>query len=179
MELLRQLGVVVEGHHFHQAAEEAEEQPQHLVQEGEEGELQARVQEAAAAEEQQRLLGVVVVEDRLWKLQARAVGVVVRQVLWVEGAVLQQEQQLAQAEEVHAARPVLGAAEVAEAERQGLEQVEAAEVQVECLWEPWEAIGVGVMPEPEPELAVAEEGDPEELGCGWAAPVVLKLYDHP
>jgi hypothetical protein len=112
----------------------------------------------------------------------------VRQVLWVEEVVLQEEQRLVQmeealpgrrAEEVQVAQPVLRAAEVAEAAKQGLEQVEAAEVPMEYLWESWEAIGVGVMPEPEPELAVVEEGDPEELGCGWAAPVVLKLYDHP
>jgi hypothetical protein len=52
-ELPRQLGVVAEGHHFHQAAEEVEAQPQRLGLEGEEeGVLQARcVQEAAAAEE--------------------------------------------------------------------------------------------------------------------------------
>jgi hypothetical protein len=36
------------------------------------------------------------------------------------------------------------------------------------------------MPKREPglELVVVVEGDPEELGCGWVAPVVLRPCDH-
>jgi hypothetical protein len=59
------------------------------------------------------------------------VVVEVRQALWVEGAVLQEEAlPVRRAEEVQVAQPVLG---VVEAAKQDFVQVEAVEVQMEYL----------------------------------------------